>query len=705
MDPLHDRRTCAAVAATLKAQEYGPRMVAGIRPRRMNALMPSRLPLSLLLQQAALEHRVVRHGAGLAVLEPPGNARDDLPRSTPQARRLDRLDQWWDVLTFGGPPLILLCLAALTAFVLPQGAGRIPVTLGLVALALLWTTTQMTAFVVVHLYAAWRAVERTRDAAAHAAGPLLGRHWSVSILHCPDQAAVPELLRRTRERADELAATLPRWQQHKGKEALLVRLDACTTADTEQAVLDVDGGLPLRGTTPRLLRFGDGSTPALRKRPQPPRGITLLLLSAPVVILLCAPLVADRERQACRAADACPEGGLTTFGRAATWMFDQLFLRGDSPGLSPARLDTRIFGYLLPVLGVTLLVCVVVAAARYLSFQEHGLEQLTKDIQDDVENKRPTIGIVTALPEEAVPMRALMDGITRYRAPGDLTSYSLGTIPSADGNGARHHVVLATMVEAGNDRAATTVANLARSFPTVNSIIMCGIAAGIPSPSHPTSHVRLGDVVVGTWAVIDYDHVDQRPDGATIRGGMPTPSWILRAATVSLRQREIEGDRPWEEWLDISHQPRLAKYARPAVETDILHDDETGSVIPHPDVMASDHRPGYPKVHYGRIGSSDRALRSSLARDRIAASYGVLALEMEGKGLGTASEAHSVDWLVVRGISDYGDAQTNSAWRHYAALTAAAYVRALLGECFARRARGGQIKAAGPIHPDRVGRD
>jgi nucleoside phosphorylase len=86
-------------------------------------------------------------------------------------------------------------------------------------------------------------------------------------------------------------------------------------------------------------------------------------------------------------------------------------------------------------------------------------------------------------------------------------------------------------------------------------------------------------------------------------------------------------------------------------------------------------------VHYGRIGSADRSLRSGHVRDALADRYLLRAIEMEGRGVGNAAFASGRDWFVVRGASDHGDRHTTGLWRRYAAAVAAAYAAALLAEC------------------------
>ena len=193
-------------------------------------------------------------------------------------------------------------------------------------------------------------------------------------------------------------------------------------------------------------------------------------------------------------------------------------------------------------------------------------------------------------------------------------------------------------------------------------------------PDEPDRHVRLGDIVAGTWNVVDFDHIVDRPGGPERRQEFPRRSALLASRVKLLAANEIRGERPWETWLE-----RLPEFARPPEDTDRLMsgDDDYATPVPHPERA----RPGRPKVHEGRIGSSDRSMRNAASRDEFARRHNLIAIEMESKGIGRGGHADGREWFVVRGISDYGDRWTNSVWRRHAAATAAAYVRALLGVC------------------------
>ena len=292
----------------------------------------------------------------------------------------------------------------------------------------------------------------------------------------------------------------------------------------------------------------------------------------------------------------------------------------------------------------------------------------------------PVFGIVTALHEEFAAMRAMIEDASRRYDADDRADYILGTVPSVDAD-IPHQVVLTMLGETGNDAAADACANLVRSFRSVRCVLMVGIAAGVPNVRDPDRHVRLGDIVVATRGIIEYDSVRDHADGPVQRRTFPAASSLLKRRANMLQANEALGLRPWEDLLDSVVQ-RLPAFGRPPQSSDVLHaSDLSQDQVPHPDPALTGHRPGWPKVHYGWIGSGDRPLRSAGKRDQIAAAHNVSAIEMEGKGIGNAGFAAGVEWFVIRGISDYGDGHANRDWRRYASLAAAAYARALLAEC------------------------
>lgn len=84
--------------------------------------------------------------------------------------------------------------------------------------------------------------------------------------------------------------------------------------------------------------------------------------------------------------------------------------------------------------------------------------------------------------------------------------------------------------------------------------------------------------------------------------------------------------------------------------------------------------PPNPKIHYGTIASANQVMRNDPSRGKIAKELGIRCSEMEAAGL-----KNNFPCLVIRGICDYADTHKNKRWQGYAAATAAAFAKELLG--------------------------
>jgi nucleoside phosphorylase len=290
-----------------------------------------------------------------------------------------------------------------------------------------------------------------------------------------------------------------------------------------------------------------------------------------------------------------------------------------------------------------------------------------------------TVGIITALPIECFAVQLMLDDVQEAEAPmrGDPATYYLGTAPSRR-PGAPHRVALCLLPEDGGVAAAHACTNLQRSWG-VRQIIMCGIACGVPMPDDPARHVRLGDVLVADDGVVAYGHVREMPTGEEIRRHTSKPSLILKHAARRLQLEEEAGRRPWDRLLDVRGRPGLQAYRRPVEPPNVFLDDDSDIPVPHPPSAQSGHLRGRPKVHYGRLGSGGKLIRSSTERNRLAQRYRLLGFDMEGDGVSEGAYLQGAEWFMVRGVSDYG-VRKNDQWHRYASLAAAAYVHALLGQ-------------------------
>jgi len=288
---------------------------------------------------------------------------------------------------------------------------------------------------------------------------------------------------------------------------------------------------------------------------------------------------------------------------------------------------------------------------------------------------RPTIGIIVALPCEFDAVRLMIVNEERFQAkrPGGGREYILGEIQSV--RGGIHRVVFAQAMDMGNTSAGTRATKMLMDFDELDHIIMCGIAGGVPNPQDSQEHVRLGDIVVSNRnGVIQYDFGKQKGDEFEERGAPRPPSAELLEGVQLLEQDRLAGLRPWDEHLHNALARRSLEMPDSATEVML---DEKGELVEHPVVSGT-----RPRVFHAAIASANRVQGDFRKRDDLRDRYKVKAVEMEGSGIADALWESGKGYLVVRGICDYCDNRTKSdqtdTWKPYAAMAAAAYVRALV---------------------------
>ena len=235
--------------------------------------------------------------------------------------------------------------------------------------------------------------------------------------------------------------------------------------------------------------------------------------------------------------------------------------------------------------------------------------------------------------------------------------------------------VILTMAGMGNNQAASRATRMLDHYPSVDIILMVGIAGGVPSVLKPAEHVRLGDIVISDkGGVINNDFVKEEVGHEEVRAKPIAPSSELLEAVSYLQAGEIEDSRPWE--IHLESRLRRLGWKRPSAKNDILLDSTQKRNIQHP--PDPDRRPKQPRVFLGPIAAADRLLKNPIKRDALRDRFGVKAVEMEGSGIADATWNQGCGYLVVRGICDYCDGNKNDLWQRYASAAAAAYARALI---------------------------
>lgn len=298
------------------------------------------------------------------------------------------------------------------------------------------------------------------------------------------------------------------------------------------------------------------------------------------------------------------------------------------------------------------------------------------------------IGWICALPIEAAAAAEMLDeefGILEEQDAADSNTYTLGRI-------GQHHVVIACLPggQYGTTSASTVAINMLRTFSKSLRIgLMVGVGGGIPSDDHD---IRLGDIVISypqdtCGGVIQYDM------GKIVTGGkfehigsLKSPPKALLTAVNTMRAAGLRDDPKYPEYLQkgIARTSRTRKnFGQPNSQTDRLFQTK----YDHPlgksncdecpvdwEETRDSREDNYPQPHYGIIASGNKVIKHGLTRESLRLGTQALCFEMEAAGL-------MLDFpcIVIRGICDYSDSHKNKAWQGYAALTAAAFAKELLG--------------------------
>jgi nucleoside phosphorylase/GNAT superfamily N-acetyltransferase len=315
------------------------------------------------------------------------------------------------------------------------------------------------------------------------------------------------------------------------------------------------------------------------------------------------------------------------------------------------------------------------SAKMLLDFQDKKVaETRSNKLAQKAETEfKPSFGIITALPIECASVGCMLTNSQKITQKGGL--YIIGEIPSSNG---RKHSVVVALVDAGTTLAAARATALLDRFPSIDSLIMVGIAGGVPNVQKPSDHVRLGDIVVSNeGGFVQYDFVKEETNQVVDRHPPRPPSAKLLQAVKFLEAEALQGKRPWEQYIKLGMDCMKPKIAHPDEAKDVLvSSDDDKQELKHP--LDKSRVIGQPRVFLGPIASSNTLLKNPKKRDFLRDEFHVKAVEMEAAGVADAGWDKNVGVLVIRGICDYCDSKKGDEWQPYAAVVAAAYTRALI---------------------------
>ncbi|KAJ5107100.1 Tetratricopeptide-like helical [Penicillium angulare] len=295
-----------------------------------------------------------------------------------------------------------------------------------------------------------------------------------------------------------------------------------------------------------------------------------------------------------------------------------------------------------------------------------------------------TVAWICALPLEMTAAKTMLDTLHNQlsQPKSDHNAYTFGRIGG-------HNIVVACLPSGvyGTTSAAIVLAQMLPTFPSLRFGLMVGIGGGVPSKD---ADIRLGDVVISiptpaSGGVVQYDYGKTLRDGrfertgslnkppqylltaiSQMRSNIPSANELIETVSSEILQKheKLQGrfSRPEKDWLfeaTYDHDGKNADCSN--CELDRL-------------VTRRMREAKEPVIHYGLIASGNQVMKSAKARDALAREMNILCFEMEAAGL-----MDQLPCLVVRGVCDYCDSHKHKEWQGYAALTAAAYAKALLG--------------------------
>lgn len=264
-------------------------------------------------------------------------------------------------------------------------------------------------------------------------------------------------------------------------------------------------------------------------------------------------------------------------------------------------------------------------------------------------------GIITALPEEFRAMCSMLLDSHAQVVPGRGAGrqYVVGDLPAKDRG--CHRIVLALLSDMGTTIAAVGATRMLEHFPSITSLIIVGIAGGVPDPTSTERQISLGDVAVsGREGVVQFDFKKEVPDRIIPRHP-PRPPAASLLEGIRYFQADPDSIEAWRACLD-----RVAMQAK----------------APRPEA----ENPVRSEFYVGTIASSNTLVASAAVRNELRRRFGVIACEMEASGIADATWESEVGYLVVRGICDLADERKDDRWHAYAAQAAATFTYALLSK-------------------------
>jgi nucleoside phosphorylase len=401
-------------------------------------------------------------------------------------------------------------------------------------------------------------------------------------------------------RADELLAGVARRFTLLAPEetALVCLRDGVTTAPMREKVARWADGLTAFGDDPEVSVWFAGRPGAQPNRIAETGTFLFLYLGAVVAaILAIASLVPGWERAACQG-PGCADRPVT-YARAVRWLAQRL-LWTDPPHLTPGTFRAWLVGMMVSGFTPVGVAVAIMATRQYARYRRALAEPLRNALA--VASQRSVVLVLVATPVERAAVLAAVREVTGKEPVRDARGhpvFQLGTLGNS------------TVLLAQTGPGSTGPVSAAASVPELieqrkpDYVISTGICFGLHKGEQET-----GDVIVS-------------------------------------RQLRLVGPRKVTETDE----------GRPAIH--VRSDFVTAGPRLY-NLFASADPPDGVRVHVGTLLTWDVLVDLKSLRDELVTlDPEALGCEMEGAGVYTAARRAGIDWIVVKGISDWGYQKTD----------------------------------------------
>ncbi|MEV6343678.1 hypothetical protein [Actinoplanes sp. NPDC051851] len=451
-----------------------------------------------------------------------------------------------------------------------------------------------------------------------------GYHWTINLLHATEPAAADRMAVEAFERSAALTAGLLPADAAFGSGLLAFRAAHVTDPQARNALGTLESVTPYEGTDWFLVGVrGRWQRPPDRAAVRPLGGLRLMVVATVMCLAATAQVVALQERGVCPDTD-CGDRPVT-FQRALIWTLEHLVFRFQGP----ATWQSQVLGGLALVATFVMARSAVAAVSQRVRYQQARRKLMENNIARMAAEPTVAILVVNEIERDAV-VEAFCS-----RSPGlvpktvSLGKHAVHLLGSF--GGAR--IVLAQSEQAtiGAGAMPRTADNLINKVkPTF--VVLTGVCYGLKSREIDGGTQEIGDIVVSTQMhAADHRKVTTLADGSRHeigRGPRPEPASGL-----------------------LSHARALTR-----------------------------GRPKPPEVHFGPVLSSNTLLNNREERERLCAHHEeAVGGEMELAGLHAVAAEAKCDWILIKGISDWG-VQKADGDQPLAARNAAEFVADLIAQ-------------------------